>query len=115
MEDNVMRSKTWTSLTRTTLPALALALLVGCATQPRRARYEIVYVDRAPPPVQVEVVTVRPGVEYAWVPGYWRWDRSAYVWVGGTWERAPRARAVWVQGRWRHHNRGWYWAPGHWR
>jgi hypothetical protein len=111
-----MPSSTRTLLSRTTLAALALAALLGCATQPRHARLEVVYVDRAPPPVRTEVVTVRPGgVEYAWVPGYWRYERSDYIWVGGVWERAPRANARWVAGRWRHTGRGWYWAPGHWR
>jgi YXWGXW repeat-containing protein len=105
----------WKPVSRTTLAGLALALLVACSPHPRHARYEVVYVDRAPPTSRVEVITTRPGAEFVWVPGYWRWDRNAYLWVGGNWERAPHARAVWIQGRWRHSNRGWYWAPGHWR
>ncbi len=74
-----------------------------------------VYVRVAPPPPLVEVVAVAPGPDFIWIRGYHRWDRAAYVWVPGGWERRPHARAVWVEGHWRHSRHGWYWVPGHWK
>jgi len=49
------------------------------------------------------------------VPGYYRYDGRAYVWVGGRYERPPRARARWVAGHWQQERRGWFWVDGHWR
>ena len=100
---------------RLTLAALSLAFLMGCASNPRPARYQVVYVRRPPPAMRVEVVPAPPGPGFGWVGGYWRWDRDAFIWTPGHWEAAPRAHAVWLNGRWRHDRRGWYWVPGHWR
>jgi len=102
------------SFSRAAVTVVALTQLVACA--PRHPlRHQLVYVDREPPAARVEVVTVRPGAEFAWVPGYWRWERNDYAWAPGHWERAPHGRAAWVAGRWRRDRRGWYFAPGHWR
>ena len=97
-----------------TLASLALASLMACAPV-GRARFGVVYVDRAPPADRVEVITTRPGPDYAWVTGYWRWEGGNYAWQSGHWERAPRAHARWVRGGWHHDRRGWYYSQGHWR
>jgi WXXGXW repeat (2 copies) len=74
-----------------------------------------IYVRTGPPPVRREVVLVSPGPGYVWVPGYYRYERSAYVWVGGRYERPPRGRTRWVEGHWRENRSGWYYVEGHWR
>jgi hypothetical protein len=70
-----------------------------------------------PPPLRHEVVVVRPGPGYVWVPGYWDWRpvRHRYVWVSGVWRRPPHVHAVWVGPHvgYRHHHR--YYYRGYWR
>lgn len=83
---------------------------VGCAGASGR-----VYVRTGPPPLRAEVVGVSPGPGYVWVPGYYSYERGAYVWVGGRYMRAPRARARWVPAHWERNRRGWYFVEGHWR
>jgi len=91
---------------------LGLVLLAsGCA---RRARV-VVYASTAPPPPVVETITVAPGPNYVWVPGYHAWNGSGYVWTSGRWELRPAGRRAWVPGHWNHGGRGWYWVEGHWR
>ena len=68
-----------------------------------------------PPPPRREVVAVRPGPRYVWVPGYNRWDGRAYAWTPGAWVLPPPNRRGWVPGRWRNTPRGYYWTEGHWR
>ena len=74
-----------------------------------------VYVRSGPPPVRAEVIGVAPGPGYVWMPGYYRYNGGGYVWVGGRWDRPPRARARWVPGHWQRDRRGWYYVEGHWR
>ncbi len=50
-----------------------------------------------------------------WVPGYWSWNNTQYVWVAGRWETPPRGHASWVQPRWSHRGRRWVFTPGRWR
>ena len=83
-------------------------------TAPPPERQEII-VQSAPPPVRVEVIPERPEVETVWVPGYWTWQFSAWVWIGGCWSRPPHPHAVWVEPRWDHDPaHGWRYAPGRW-
>ena len=70
---------------------------------------------QAPPAPQVEVVPVAPGPDYDWVPGYWYWGGTTWVWLGGRWTVRPWHGAVWVRGGWYRHGRGWAWHGGHWR
>jgi hypothetical protein len=67
-----------------------------------------------PPPRPVEVVPVAPGPDWAWHPGYHRWDGHGYVWVAGHYEHPPYAHAHWVEGHWANHGGGWVWHEGHW-
>jgi len=99
------------TLTATTLMALALATSTACAETNGR-----LYVRVAPPRAVVERRVVSPGPGYVWVPGYYRWERNAYLWVPGVWTRPPRPRAAWVPGHWaQDHRHGWYFVEGHWR
>jgi uncharacterized membrane protein len=77
-----------------------------------------VYIRIAPPAPRHEVIIERdrPGPDHVWVPGYWNWNGTEYVWAGGRWDLPPRPHAHWVPGHYRHHRRhGYYWIPGHWR
>jgi len=101
--------KTFVSVT---LLAAVLVSSAACATAAPRGR---VYLRVGPPAPLVETRIVSPGPGYVWVPGAYRWERNAYLWVPGRWDRPPRARAVWVPARWAHDRRGWYVVEGHWR
>ena len=94
------------------LLTIALTANAACATAAPRGR---VYVRVGPPAPIVERGIVAPGAGYVWMPGFYRWERGAYLWVPGRWERPPRARAVWVPARWVHDRRGWFLVEGHWR
>ncbi len=75
---------------------------------------QVVYVQKAPPPLKVEHRPPRPVPHAVWVGGYWRWNGHKYIWISGYWERRPRGK-VWVPGHWVKRRRGWVWVPGHWR
>ena len=92
--------------------AACVALTASCATAAPRGR---IYMRVGPPAPIVETRIVSPGPGFVWVPGFYRRERGAYVWVPGRWDRPPRARAVWVPARWVHDRRGWYVVEGHWR
>jgi len=74
-----------------------------------------VYLRVGPPAPVVERRLVSPGPGFVWIPGFYRVERGAYLWVPGRWDRPPRARAVWVPARWVHDRGGWYVVEGHWR
>jgi hypothetical protein len=73
-----------------------------------------VVVSTAPPAVRHEVVPVSPGESYVWVPGYWAYQNTRWVWVSGHYENRPQPGALWVSGHWDHTRHGWIWTPGHW-
>jgi hypothetical protein len=74
-----------------------------------------VFVHFGPPPPPREVVIVRPGPRYVWVPGYYRWTHGHYRWVRGRWVLPPRRGVVWVPGRWVPERGGFVWIAGYWR
>jgi len=56
-----------------------------------------------------------PGPGYVWIDGYWTRRGNDWGWVGGSWVRPPRARAVWVRSEWRHEGNRYRFYKGHWR
>jgi hypothetical protein len=46
-----------------------------------------VVVTQYPPEPQYEEVTVSPGADFVWTPGYWHWRGGQWVWMRGNWER----------------------------
>jgi hypothetical protein len=58
-----------------------------------------------PPPPQVEVVPISPGLDYVWDPGWWSWNGGAWFWIGGRWHHPVRPGHVWFNGNF-HHGRG---------
>src|SRR5690348_3039822 len=88
---------------RALVPALVLVALAGCGP---------VYIRTAPPPLRMEVIEGRPGVEFVWIAGYWGWHHDDYDWVPGHWIRRPHPESIWVPGFWRERpHRGWQWVP----
>jgi hypothetical protein len=97
------------------LLALSLVMLSTSACVVRAypgvpANAEIVVA--APPPPQVEAVSVAPSANHVWIRGHWAW-RGAWVWEPGYWELV-RPGHVWVEGHWMRHRHGWVWVGGRW-
>jgi len=99
-----MRLNKWTGL------ALGSFLLAGAATASAQ-----VVVQVRPPHAVIERRGHPPERGYIWTPGYQRWDGNRYNWVGGQWQRPPRANAHWVPARWVRHGNHWEFQEGHWR
>ena len=53
----------------------------------------------ATPEPLIETVPVAPGPGFAWVPGYWSWNGSAWIWIYGVW-RPPVYFGWHRRGRW---------------
>jgi hypothetical protein len=86
--------------------------LIACGPPPPPG---VVYVERGPPPDRVEEIVTRPGNDYAWVRGHWRWTGDDYDWVPGHWAPIERGYSNWVPGHWVHsHGHGWFFVEGHW-
>ena len=77
------------------------------------ADVRIVYVPNRPPAHVREVIAVRPGPGYVWVPGYWRWSGHHHVWVNGYWIR-ERHGYHWIPAHWVRAGPRWQFVPGHW-
>ncbi len=96
-----------------------LFLTLGLATLPALASTAcappLLYVRLRPPIPIFETRILAPGPDYVWIPGFYRWDGGAYLWVAGRWERPPAHYHTWVPGRWERNRRGWYRVEGHWR
>lgn len=43
---------------------------------------------------------MEPSPGYVWIPGYWDWNGSDYVWMSGKWMELPTPQATWVPGHW---------------
>jgi hypothetical protein len=87
----------------------ALALAAGVANAAE------IFVRFGPPPPPREVIAVRPGPRYVWVPGYYRYTGRHYGWVKGYWAKPPRPHARWVPGYWTPRRGGHVWVGGYWR
>lgn len=96
---------------------LALAFVGGCAVYPAGyvgGAVGGVYVDAAPPAPLYDPITVSPGIGFIWVPGFWNWAGSRYVWTSGRWERPPHGYNHWRPGAWHRTQRGYRWTGGRW-
>jgi len=88
-----------------TLISFVLILLAGCVV----SRPVV-----APPPLKMEIRVAKPGPNYVWIVGHWKWGRGKYMWVPGHWVKARRGFA-WVPGHWEKRGRHWVWISGRWR
>jgi hypothetical protein len=67
------------------------------------------------PALRAEPVPPPPGASYIWRPGYWHWNGSGYVWVGGRYVIRQPAWHEWIPAGWAWRGGAWAWVPGHWR
>ena len=67
----------------------------------------------APPPPKTEFRPTKPGSNYVWISGHWKWTGNHYKWVPGYWTKARRGK-VWVKGHWEKRGPHWVWIKGHW-
>jgi hypothetical protein len=70
-------------------------------------------VPPTPAPPQ-ETVSISPGPNYTWVPGYYNWVGDHYVWVAGSWVAPPGPSELWIAGHWESTTGGYTWITGHW-
>lgn len=100
---------------KTMLALLAtVPLFAGCVERQVVYRDRPVYVEQpAPPPPQVEVVTVAPDPTYIWIGGSWEWN-GRWVWYGGRWTHRPHPNAVWARGHWDNHGHNRVWISARW-
>ena len=79
---------------RALMASAVVAVTSSCIPAMTGMSFEMVYVQSAPPPRRVEVVTRRPAPGYMWVEGYWVWQSRSYAWVPGHWQRPPKRHAL---------------------
>jgi hypothetical protein len=76
-------------LTRTSLVALSLVMLLGCFSHSReviKEKQEPVVVESAPPPPEENPGTP-PDSDATWVKGHYTREDGKWVWVPGYWRR----------------------------
>jgi len=88
---------------------VSLLLFSGCAQRK-------VYLNIAPPQKRTEMKSERPGINYIWVEGHWRWHRrrQKFIWKPGHWIKKKEGR-IWIQGSWERTKRGWVWLESYWK
>ena len=81
---------------------------LSCATR-------TVYIKKAPPVKKTEIKTPKPGNNFVWVEGYWKWNpkRDKYVWNPGFWKKIEPGKR-WQNGHWKRAPKGWIWVKGYW-
>ena len=89
-----------------------LTLIVGAQLLTACSGY---IVATGPPSPPVEVIISAPAPHYVWVPGYYSYNRSTYIWVDGSYQVPPRGRTTYVQGRWQQGPKGYKRSRGHWQ
>ncbi len=96
------------------LKRLASTLIVGGFCVAGALHAADIIVKERPPRIVVEKRGKRPGRDYVWLPGYYRWEGNRYIWEKGRWDRPPRAHARWIAPRWEHRRDGYVFIEGHW-
>lgn len=102
------------SLFLAVLAVAGLTLTSACGSSGYYVDNAYVEVDDAPPPPRAEVIPLRPGGGHVWVPGYWYWTGSRYIWHAGYWSVPPAQGHVWVPSGWVHHHGRYRYVPGRW-
>jgi hypothetical protein len=79
-----------------------------------RPGYARAYLDAPPPPLRAEAYVAPPGVGFVWMPGYYDYRGTSYVWVGGSWLRPPAVGLVWAEPRYLRIGGRFALQPGRW-
>jgi hypothetical protein len=70
----------------------------------------------APPAAPVpDVVTPSPSPNALWIPGYWNFTGSGYVWTAGHWEIPPAGASSYVAAHWENRAGALAFVPAYWR
>lgn len=80
-------------------------IIAGCVVSSPRV---------APPPPRSEAISAKPGPNFVWIGGHWKWNGQRYVWTPGHWVKAKPGKS-WVPGHWEKRGPHWVWKKGHWR
>jgi len=72
-----------------------------------------------------------PGQQFAWIEGYWNWEKDKWVWHKGRYTKViqdrppinnhdfmstpPSHRHTWIPGRWIMEEGDWSWSKGHYK
>ena len=92
--------------------ALFAAGMIGAVAMPLPSLAEVVFVDRAPPAAQVEIVP-GPRQGYVWSPGYYNYENNQHVWVKGESIR-EREGYSYQPNRWVEHDGRWNLESSRW-
>jgi hypothetical protein len=68
----------------------------------------------APPPLQTEAPPPAPVKVAVWIPGFWQWSGTAWVWIAGSWQLRPSASVEWRPAEWRARGSVHVLVPGGW-
>jgi len=70
----------------------------------------------APPPPQPETPPPPPVAvaQVVWVPGFWQWSGSTWVWIGGSYQLRPDPRTRWRAAEWQPRGSVHVLIPGGW-
>lgn len=68
----------------------------------------------APPPPKPEAPPPPPVRVAVWVPGFWQWSGSTWVWIGGSYQLRPDPRTRWRAAEWQPRGSVHVLIPGGW-
>ena len=66
-----------------------------------------------PPPLKQEIRAKRPGPNYVWISGHWKWKGGGWIWVRGHWVKSRKGKRY-VPGHWATRGGRKVWIPGRW-
>jgi YMGG-like Gly-zipper/WXXGXW repeat (2 copies) len=62
-----------------------------------------------------DVVTPSPSPSAVWIPGYWAYNGSGYVWTAGHWEIPPPNSHAYIAPHWELQGNSYLYYQGYWR
>ncbi len=68
----------------------------------------------APPPLRTEPAPAAPVATAVWVPGFWQWGGTTWVWIAGSWQLRPEPRVQWRAAEWQPRGSVHVLIPGGW-
>lgn len=78
------------------------------------ARGETTTAPAAPPPPRPEAPPPPPVSVAVWVPGFWQWNGSTWIWITGSYQLRPDARTTWRAAEWQPRGAVHVLIPGGW-